>query len=389
MIRLGHSAGVEMFTSGLLNGISAGTKDPIDVSVLRGSLARWQTLVPADSIVWRETRMPLRTDTRSGQWARRWTPPGMRDSRTLRSVVTLARQASSDRHPEADVVLLPTGTGPLPPRPTVVVMHDFRAFQDSFRAPGFAEQQRKNMEQAAAVVVSWPHPYREAVRRFPGAADRIVLIPLPPLQLPARPLPSAPEAGLLIYPSSTAPHKNHATLLESMTHLPGYRLICPGPLVEPEASRLIARASRPDLAGRVSFPGFVPAGELNRLYARADAVVVPSLWEAASGAMLEAFAWGLPVACADSPPLLAQLEFTGAEATTFARHDPEALADAVRRLLADRDRFAAASVRAAERLAGRSWEATGRDYLDVLNWVANRQAGPIPRSEFGSMLSQP
>ena len=34
--------------------------------------------------------------------------------------------------------------------------------------------------------------------------------------------------------------------------------------------------------------------------------------------MLEAFSWGFPVACADAEPLLAQLEFTGADAAVFA-----------------------------------------------------------------------
>lgn len=387
MIRLGHSAGVEMFTSGLLKGMSIHTRGLLEVNVLHGTVDQWRSTVPSDGIVWRESRMPLRTDTRLGQWGRRWIPPAVRDSRSLRSMVTLARQGASDRHRQADVVLLPTGTGPLPPRPSVVVMHDFRAFHEAFRAPGYAEQQRKNMEQAAAVIVSWPHPYQEALLRFPDVSDRIVLIPVPPLQLPARLLPVAPEAGLLLYPSSTAPHKNHAVLLEAMTHLPGHRLVCPGPLVEPEASRLLARAAEPDLAGRVSFPGFVSADDLNHLYARADAVVVPSLWEAASGAMLEAFAWGLPVACADSDPLLSQLQFTGGEATVFAHQDPEALADAVRRLLTDRERFAAASARAGERLAGRTWEATGRDYLDVLTWVAEGRPGPVPRSDFGRMLN--
>jgi glycosyltransferase involved in cell wall biosynthesis len=167
-----------------------------------------------------------------------------------------------------------------------------------------------------------------------------------------------------------------------MALLPHCRLICPGPLVEPEASRLLARAAQPDLRGRVSFPGFVSLDELNAIYARADAVVVPSLWEAASGAMLEAFTWGLPVACADVEPLRDQLEFNRAEAAVFRARDPRSLADAVRHLLDEREHYAAASRRANDRLAGRTWAATGRDYLDVLGWAARGGSGPVPRSPF-------
>lgn len=386
MIRVGHGGGVEMFTYGLLTGIADVREEPVRVNVLRGSLSQWQERVPAQNIAWSESAVPLRTDNRPGQWARRWIPTTLRDSRGVRGLVTAVRQPARARHSQADVVLMPTGSGSLPPRPTVVVMHDFRPFQDSFSAPGFADRQRRNIRSAAAVVVTWPHPYQEALRRFPEAADRIVMIPSPPLQLPQQRTRRAPEPGLLVYPSSTAQHKNHATLLEAMALLPECRLICPGPLVEPQASRLIARSARPDLAGRVSFPGFVTSAELDELYARADAVVVPSLWEAASGAMLEAFDRGIPVACADSAPLLAQLEFTGGDAAVFTGRDPHSLADAVGRLQADRERFAAAASRAGRRLGERTWQSTGRDYLEVLNWVTDGQPGPIPRSEFGRAL---
>ncbi|MEV4123042.1 glycosyltransferase [Micromonospora sp. NPDC049645] len=381
-IRPGHAAGLEAFTYGLLTGMAADDTCDLRVNVLRGTLAQWRDQVPDARIDWTEVAQPLRSDNPTGQLLRRWTPRVMRNSRTVRTAVNAVRQRSVVRHSDTDVTLSPVHGAPIGSGTSVVVLHDTRHLRADFHAPGYAAVIRENVARAAAIVVTWPHPYRETLRLFPEAAERTVLIPTPAFQpAPDRAQPR-PEPGLLVYPSSTAEHKNHATLLEAMALLPHCRLICPGPLVEPEASRLLARAALPDLRGRVSFPGFVSLDELNAIYARADAVVVPSLWEAASGAMLEAFTWGLPVACADVEPLRDQLEFNRAEAAVFRARDPRSLADAVRQLLDDRERYAAASRRANARLAGRTWAATGRDYLDVLRWAAKGGSGPVPRSPF-------
>ena len=381
-----HAAGVELFTYGLLNGLAAASSDPVAVTVQAGSVDHWRTQVPGDRVSWTEKSLPLRTVTPLGQRLRRSTPVWLRDSRAVRTGFNLLRHRSVDQHETADVVLFPSSTRPIPRVPSVLVLHDLRSFSDAFRAAGLAAVTRRNVARASAIVVTWPHPYQQALRIFPEAADRIALIPTPAFQ-PADRSASKPEAGLLIYPSSTASHKNHATLLEAMTMLPECRLVCPGPLIEPDASRLRARAAQPDLHGRVSFPGFITSTELADLYARADAVVVPSLWEAASGAMLEAFSWGLPVVYANVEPLRAQVEFTGGEAIAFEPQHPESLAQAVRATLAERPRYATASRLAGDRLGERTWQATGRDYLDLLAWVAGGQTGPIPRSEFANRLA--
>ncbi|TDB79762.1 glycosyltransferase [Micromonospora sp. KC721] len=385
-VRPGHSAGIEAFCYGLLGGLADGRHD-LAVQVLAGTREEWRRRVSADGITWSEVRTPLRTDNRVGGLLRRHTPAAVASSLALRRAVNLVRQWNRPRAGGADVTLYPFAAAPTHTDPAVIVLHDLRHLHPEFGSPGFAEVIRRNVARAAAVVVSWPHPYAQAMRTFPEARDRIALIPLPAFHAAPATTTAAPEPGLLLYPSSTAPLKDHATLLEALALLPECRLVCPGPLVEPQASRLLARADQPDLRGRVSFPGFVNTTELASLYARASAVVVPSRWEAASGAMLEAFSWGLPVACADSEPLLAQLDFTGADAAVFPAGDPAALATAVREVLADRDRYASSSRAAGALLARRTWADTAADYAAVLEWVVAGRPGPMPQSAFAGRLT--
>ena len=266
-------------------------------------------------------------------------------------------------------------------------MHDLRTLQSDHHSPADEEIIRYNVDHAEAVVVSWPHPYQQALELFPHASHKIALVPLPAFHPMIPTAASSTEPDLLLYPSSTAKHKNHANLLSAMSSLPGLRLVCPGPLVEPQASELRAQVSRESLEGRVIFPGFISKDELASLYRRASAVVVPSLWEAASGAIFEAFSWGLPVACADVPPLRSQVEFAGADVCFFDPSSPQSLAAAVARLLADRERFASASALAGAKLAERTWKQTASDYSAICEWVEAGSMGEIPQSAFADSFA--
>jgi glycogen synthase len=60
-------------------------------------------------------------------------------------------------------------------------------------------------------------------------------------------------------------------------------------------SAMIERVAAASLSDRFFFPGFLPPGELDRLYARADVFVMPSLSEPFGLAALEALQHGTPV----------------------------------------------------------------------------------------------
>ncbi|MFI5494858.1 glycosyltransferase [Actinoplanes sp. NPDC051859] len=384
-IKPGHSAGVEAFTYGMLRGLLNSAEHDIEVEILDDTTKAWKERVPSDTVRWSEIPVALRSDTRLGRQARRFVPAQVRASKISRRVVNGIREiARPQEKTQADVTVYPFTCVPVRAENSVLVMHDLRRFQPGFLEPGYVEVITENVKKAAAIAVSWPHPYQQALELFPEARDKIAMIPPPTFHPRPADQVSTPEEGLLLYPSSTSTHKNHATLLEGMTLLPNFRLVCPGPLVAPEADRLLQRAAEPDLAGRVSLPGFVTVDELTELYSRAWAVVVPSTWEAASGAIFEAFSWGLPVACADVKPLRAQIEFAGGDAAFFDAYDPRSVSRAIERLAANREHYAAASRVASHRLADRTWTDTARDYADLFGWVAAGRTGNIPRSTFGT-----
>jgi glycosyltransferase involved in cell wall biosynthesis len=378
----GHSAGVETFAYGLLGGLAELDRFDLTVDVARSTTEAWRAEVDAPGIRWNEVSVPLTVGSPAGRALRKVLPAGIGSSRLARKAISAVRgRAARPAEDDADVTLYPFHRVPVRTPRSVVTVHDLRAFQPEFANAADVDVVRRNVAAAGAVVASWPHPYRQLTESFPTAAGKAALIPLPAFT-PGRPVDAPRDPALLLYPSSTAEHKNHVNLVRAMSVLPGLRLVCPGPLVEPQAGRAAAEVAGRGLGDRVSFPGFVSRGELEQLFARASVVVVPSMWEAASGAVFEAFSWGLPVACADVPPLRAQIDFAGGNAAFFDPADPADMARAVRTVVADRERYAEASRRAGLRLAGRSWREVAADYAAVLDWVGRGRRGPMPVAPF-------
>ncbi len=99
--------------------------------------------------------------------------------------------------------------------------------------------------------------------------------------------------------------------------------------------------------------------DLRAILVLADSVVIPSLFEAASAPLWEAFAAGKPAACSNVTSLPAQ---AGDAAILFDPHDIDAIAGAVRKLWQDaatRERLVRVG---RERVASFTWERTARTF---------------------------
>lgn len=373
----GQSAGVEEFTYGLLSGMAATAQGRVmDALVASGSVAAWRARVPNPQLRWSEVRVPLARESKIKSVLLRMAPQAVRSSNAARWAVNVVRGVPFGFRSaeEPDVRIYPFHRTPARNGRYMVTVHDLRVFEAEFASNADRAVIARNVEGASAVVASWPHPYNGILDRFPEAAEKTFLVSLPAFNSKPDTYPRAPQANLLVYPSSTGEHKNQAVLLDALAMLPEYRLICIGPLLEPRATALQRRVVKLRLGDRVTFTGFVDTACLQAWLAKADFIVAPTLWEAASGAVFEAFSWGIPVCCSDIPPLRAQVAFVDGLVEYFDPHDPNSVVRSLHRAASRREELTDASRRAGQRLKERTWEQVATDYWEIASWISNGAA---------------
>lgn len=182
------------------------------------------------------------------------------------------------------------------------------------------------------------------------------------------------DAPLLVFAGRLVHEKGVQILLSALRPLreryPGLRLAVAG--TGPYEASLQARARRLRLLRAVDWLGFVADGELAALLGRADAVVVPSLYEPFGIVALEAAAARAPVVVAETGGLV-DLVAGGVAAASFAPGDAAALATAVGSVLAD-PAGARAATRRADRVIRRdyAWTAVAQRTVAVYARAARR-----------------
>lgn len=150
------------------------------------------------------------------------------------------------------------------------------------------------------------------------------------------PAPAREWTWRLLYVGRIDPRKGVDTAVEALAHLPPEaQLEIVGGWDAREEQRLRELARRLGLSGRVRFTGHLDRSELPTLYAHADAVVFPVVWEEPWGLVpLEAMARGRPVVATGrggSGEYLRDRE----NCVLFEAGDARSLSTAVRRLASD------------------------------------------------------
>ena len=233
-----------------------------------------------------------------------------------------------------------------------------------------------------AVASSWVK--RDLVESYRLSADKIRVIPLaPPVQAYQQPSEadlerahsalSLPE-DFLFYPAQTWPHKNHLTLLRALALLRETQglqvpLVCSGQTT-PYLDAIETTVEELGLAEQVRFVGFVSPLELLCLYGRCRALILPTLFEAGSFPMAEAFGVGTPVACSNVTSLPEQ---AGDAALLFDPRDIEQIAEAVRRLWMDPELRRTLIARGHERIRSSTWRGTARIFRAHYRRIAGRE----------------
>lgn len=176
----------------------------------------------------------------------------------------------------------------------------------------------------------------------------------------------------------TWPHKNHARLFEALAYLRDRRgltvnLVCTGARHEESWPALQQQIEDLKLHDQVRFLGFVSSEELKALYALARCLVLPTLFEANSLPIFEAWAEGAPVASSDVTALPEQLGDAG---LLFDPLDPEAMGDAIARLFQDDSLCADLRAKGKKRLADFDWDRTARGYRAIYRRTASQRLNP-------------
>lgn len=189
---------------------------------------------------------------------------------------------------------------------------------------------------AHTVVVASRFVKRDLVEHMQLDPAKIRVIPWAPLPLDSTATEHEPRQPFALYPAMLWEHKNHLRLLDAVALLRDrrnlrIRVVCTGHKTDywPVLEHRIATLG---LHEQVSFPGVVSGPDLAALYRSAQFVVLPSLFEAASAPMFEAWQHGAPVACA---AITALPEQAGDAALLFDPTSVEDIAIALERMSTD------------------------------------------------------
>jgi glycosyltransferase involved in cell wall biosynthesis len=243
--------------------------------------------------------------------------------------------------------------------------------------------ERDVLAATAAVVTPSAWARRRLLELYGLPADRVHVAE--PGVDTARHAPGTVAGDALLCVAALTPGKGHDVLLDGLATATDltWRCACVGSLVRNPAfaDRVRRRARDSGLGDRVRFPGPLTGPELDRAYAAADLLVLPSRAETYGMVVTEALARGLPVLAADVGGVTEALG-RAADGTRpgllVVPGDPATLGAALRRWLGEaqlRERLRRA---ARERRASlRGWPATTADVAAVLQAVAARAGGVL------------
>jgi glycosyltransferase involved in cell wall biosynthesis len=275
------------------------------------------------------------------------------------------------RRLEADVIHSPANIGPWrSPVPVVLTVHDLLPFRHPEFVPGryslvLRTLIRLAVRNASHVLTVSEQSKRDLVAVLHTPADEITVSPLAgsrevdagtvdPLSPPDAVAPPREDRTLLAL-GNRLPHKNFDGLLRALALIPDAErpsLVVTG---SQGSDPLAATVSDLRLERWVELLGWVPTEQIEELYARASAVVVPSLFEGFGLPVLEGMSRGCPVICSDLPVLR---EVAGDAAAYFDPKDARSIASTVRQVLSDPELRGRLSRSGRERAASFSWQRT-------------------------------
>jgi glycosyltransferase involved in cell wall biosynthesis len=273
----------------------------------------------------------------------------------------------------------------------VVTVHDliYARFPDAhsgLRDRGMRVLVPLGVRRAQRVIADSQSTRADLIELLGTPAQRIDVAPLglgtvqrdaPLAEAPTRRRFELGERRVLLSLSAKRPHKNLVALIGALARIPAERrplLVLPGYPTWHEGE-LRERAAALGVTADVRFEGWVSAGELEGLWALADAFVFPSLYEGFGLPVLEAMARGVPVACADASSLP---EVAGEAALLFDPRNEGEIATAIEGLLGDLQLAGELRAKGLQRARRFTWAQTAR--LTLASYARALGLAEIPAS---------
>jgi len=248
-----------------------------------------------------------------------------------------------------------------PERTTAEIRRDY---------PGLAPAHARRADR---IIVPSRFTAGEVVRRFNIDPGRIsVCSPGAP---PWAPRTASPAGGYILFFGTLEPRKNVGVLLDAYERLLRRRKDVPRLLLAgrttDEAAPWLERIARPPLVGFVTHAGYVDPAQRQELYSGASLLVQPSLEEGFGLPVLEAMTLGVPVVAANRGALP---EVLGGAGTLVEADDPEAMANAMERLVDQSPLAASHAALGIERAKQFSWLQTAERVVEAYRLAMEHRA---------------
>lgn len=228
--------------------------------------------------------------------------------------------------------------------------------------------------------LGWPAEKIEVVYNAVDV-ERVAVAPPPGLR---EELGGGEGRPLVLTPARLDAQKGHATLFEAIARVPDATFVLAGE--GPEREPLEALARRLGIADRVRFLG--RREDVPELLAACDVFALPSLYEGSSLAVLEAMAAGIPIVSSAIGGTDELIE-DGRNGLLVSPGDAEALAAALRRLLAEPALGAEMAARARERVeAGLRREQTASRVTEVYRELLGERPASTTAGAFAEALPE-
>jgi glycosyltransferase involved in cell wall biosynthesis len=229
--------------------------------------------------------------------------------------------------------------------PALLHVHVLQSHQNRLRGIGAtrsSEAQARALAEADHLIAPSQAVADLLAAEHPDTAGRVEVVPFG-IDPVAPPDFATRERDLVVYAGRFADINGTAELIDAIPRIPGARFVIAGGLPDnPKSDRRWRRRFPPG----VELPGWLTPAEVGALFDRCAVAVIPSWFETFGLVVLEAMAHGAPIVASDAGAI-PELVRHDDSAFLVPPGDPQALATAIARLLADPDLAARLGGRAA------------------------------------------